>query len=319
MTLIINCPGCQRKLQVPENFLGQDVKCPTCGHQFIASAGGSAPASPNPPPISPSRLPDSTTGSSSPAAEPYRYRDDDIPTYRRDTYPEDDDFDDDFDDGPEYRRRRRRYRRRDLEPHRGGLVLTLGIVGLVLGVVGLAFCPLVTSTIGVVMGIIAWVMGGRDLRAIKEGTMDPDGQGLTQGGWICGIISTILNLIFLISCALMLFGFFALAALSPENRRRRLELKPGWEQNYCRFALVQKIAPLEGSCQHALFCRMPSKQQKDFHPITGAADKATCRQAGTNMEVLCCVTQHSTRIASATSYGPWRCVHTTRSHPATLG
>ncbi len=64
-----------------------------------------------------------------------------------------------------------------LKPHRGGVVLTLGILGLVL-------C--------VICGIIAWVMGKNDLREIDAGTMDPAGRGLTNAGKICGMISVIL-------------------------------------------------------------------------------------------------------------------------------
>ena len=70
-----------------------------------------------------------------------------------------------------------------LRAHRGGLILTLGIVGLVC--CGIA-------------GIIAWVMGHSDLREIKEGRMDPAGRGMTQAGMICGIISVIFSAIGLV-------------------------------------------------------------------------------------------------------------------------
>ena len=80
-----------------------------------------------------------------------------------------------FDDARPGDRRRRRVR---LEPHRGGTVLTLGILGLV---------------ICLICGIIAWVMGAGDLRKMREGRMDRSGQGTTQAGMICGIIGTILG------------------------------------------------------------------------------------------------------------------------------
>ena len=64
-----------------------------------------------------------------------------------------------------------------LKPHRGAVVLTLGILGI-------AIC--------VICGIIAWVMGKNDLREIDAGTMDPAGRGLTNAGKICGMISVIL-------------------------------------------------------------------------------------------------------------------------------
>src|SRR5205823_6054272 len=88
-------------------------------------------------------------------------------------------------------RHRRESMRRDLEPGRGGLVLGLGITSLVL-----VFCPLV----GVALGLVAWVLGQVDLRKIKAGTLEPDAQGLTQGGWICGIIGTALNGLLVLGC-----------------------------------------------------------------------------------------------------------------------
>ncbi|HEX7577589.1 MAG TPA: DUF4190 domain-containing protein [Verrucomicrobiae bacterium] len=83
-----------------------------------------------------------------------------------------------------------------MKPHRGTLVLVLGILGLV--VCG----PL---------GIAAWVMGSGDLKEIDAGTMDPAGRGTTQAGKICGMIATILMIIGVIVGILFvaLFGFAA--------------------------------------------------------------------------------------------------------------
>ena len=44
MTTIINCPSCDRGLQLPESLAGQAVQCPTCGHTFTATANGSSAA-----------------------------------------------------------------------------------------------------------------------------------------------------------------------------------------------------------------------------------------------------------------------------------
>ncbi|MBT8485698.1 MAG: DUF4190 domain-containing protein [Phycisphaerales bacterium] len=67
-----------------------------------------------------------------------------------------------------------------LRPHRGAMILVFGILGLLL-------C--------VIFGIVAWVMGNGDLRAMQAGEMDPTGEGLVKAGKICGMISVILNLI----------------------------------------------------------------------------------------------------------------------------
>jgi uncharacterized membrane protein len=79
-----------------------------------------------------------------------------------------------------------------LRPHRGGTILALGIVGLV--------CCFIC-------GIIAWVMGNNDLKEMAAGRMDPSGQGMTQAGKICGMISVILQIIgFIIWLVFMSLG-----------------------------------------------------------------------------------------------------------------
>lgn len=63
-----------------------------------------------------------------------------------------------------------------LVPHRGGMILTFGILGLLL-------CGPFTA-------IPAWIMGSGDLAQIDARRMDPSGRGLTQAGYILGIIGT---------------------------------------------------------------------------------------------------------------------------------
>lgn len=85
-----------------------------------------------------------------------------------------------------------------MEPHRGTLVLVLGILGLV---------------VCVILGIVAWVMGNGDLRKMDAGQMDPSGRGLTQAGRVCGMISVILAIVgFAIWALMMIVGFGAAAA-----------------------------------------------------------------------------------------------------------
>jgi len=76
-----------------------------------------------------------------------------------------------------------------MQPHRGALILVLGILGIV--------CC-------IICGIIAWVLGSNDLKEMDAGTRDPSGRGLTQAGKICGIISVILQIIGLIVWLLMM-------------------------------------------------------------------------------------------------------------------
>ena len=75
-----------------------------------------------------------------------------------------------------------------LAPHRGTLILILGILGIV--------CCFIC-------GIIAWVMGNGDLREMAAGRMDPSGEGLTKAGKICGMISVMLQIIGFVVCLLI--------------------------------------------------------------------------------------------------------------------
>jgi small-conductance mechanosensitive channel len=78
-----------------------------------------------------------------------------------------------------------------MQPHRGVLILVLGILGLLL-------CQL--------LGPVAWVLGKGDLRAMDAGQMDPEGRGLTQAGYILGIVATAFMV-------LSLFAFLAIFVL----------------------------------------------------------------------------------------------------------
>ena len=64
-----------------------------------------------------------------------------------------------------------------LAAHRGGLVLTLGILSLI--------------CFGIILGPIACLLASADLRAMAEGRMDPSGEAMTRRGQVCGIIGTI--------------------------------------------------------------------------------------------------------------------------------
>ncbi len=82
-----------------------------------------------------------------------------------------------------------------MKPHRGTLILVLGILSLVV-------CPPI--------GIVAWVMGSADLKEMDAGTMDPSGRGTTQAGKICGMIECILMILGLVIAILVVaLGMFA--------------------------------------------------------------------------------------------------------------
>jgi Domain of unknown function (DUF4190) len=98
---------------------------------------------------------------------------------------EHDDFDDDFRDS--------------VQPHRGPMILVFGILGV------LTFsCPILG-----IFGIVAWVMGKRDLEQIRRGKMNKEGEGLTKSGYILGIVGTIMFILY----SLLIVAYFALIAI----------------------------------------------------------------------------------------------------------
>jgi hypothetical protein len=76
-----------------------------------------------------------------------------------------------------------------MKPHRGTLILVLGILSLIV-------CGF--------LGIPAWIMGKNDLAAMEAGQMDPVGRSLTNAGRICGMIGTILLILTIVGVILVL-------------------------------------------------------------------------------------------------------------------
>jgi hypothetical protein len=176
MSEIVECPKCEQKLQVPREHLGRKVECPKCQHRFTAAQTGVSEqptqgATQSPPPPKSGEYSEDRPRRRDPDDEH-----DDRPRRRRDDYGDDDDFD----EFPNVRRRQH------YAPHRGGAILTMGIVSLL----GLLFCGPLT-----ILGPIAAVMGTIDLRAMREGRMDPAGAGTTRAGQVCGIVTTVLMLL----------------------------------------------------------------------------------------------------------------------------
>lgn len=90
----------------------------------------------------------------------------------------------------------------NLQPHRGGLVLTLGILGIAAN-----FCG--------IPGILAWIFGASDLKQMKAGTMDREGEGLTKAGYICGIIGTCLLVVLVVIYVVFFVLLIGVAATAP--------------------------------------------------------------------------------------------------------
>lgn len=85
-----------------------------------------------------------------------------------------------------------------MKPHRGTLILVLGILSLI-------FCA--------PLGVVAWIMGNADLKAMAAGTMDPAGKDTTNIGRILGIIGSVLLILGIIAfVALFVLGLAGAAA-----------------------------------------------------------------------------------------------------------
>jgi predicted Zn finger-like uncharacterized protein len=260
MPTLTACPSCGGQLRVPDDLLGQPVRCPACQTTFDAAAPPRAPEPPAParpvrplemdadkpaPPPAPrglkgavelklpgdeeAALPPRPAGGPPPpppprpapppprGPEPPRRDDRDV-DWRRGRDP-DVSYDRPGARDPDFRNREPR--RLDTHPHRGSLILTLGVIALVLVI----FCG-VGPLVGIFLGLSAWVMGHRDLRKIKNREIDEEGLSSTQAGWICGIIAVILNTLVLFTCTGLLISFL----LSVGNSGGSAPPKPPWGQ-----------------------------------------------------------------------------------------
>jgi hypothetical protein len=88
-------------------------------------------------------------------------------------------------------------------PHRGGVILALGILSIVFG----GGCG-----IGLILGIIGWSMANRDIREMDDGIKDASGRGTVQAGKICSIIGVCLGALGFIIGMIYLVFFVLLAA-----------------------------------------------------------------------------------------------------------
>src|SRR5438045_4155981 len=115
MQEVIYCPSCRRRLNLPDDAIGRLAQCPACQRTFTAEIalanppGAAAAGSSSRPAPAPVPRP-----SSAPVPVPSRRYDEELDRPRRRRRDEDDDFD----------------RRRRAASHRGGEILTFGLLAL---------------------------------------------------------------------------------------------------------------------------------------------------------------------------------------------
>ena len=210
----IACPGCDKMLRIPDAMTRRMVACPQCKKKFRVPEQETTDAvedaeegfSTAPLPAKPRK-----PGKSRPPVEEV----DEPPVRKRRPAEEADEDEDAYgvqsepsspaprsrrsDERPLRRRRRSISRfddedeRPDVRPHRGTLILILGILSLVFGCI-----PLV----GWILGGITMSMGSTDERLMEHGSMMRSGRGLTKVGYILGVIGVFL------ATASFIFGLY---------------------------------------------------------------------------------------------------------------
>ncbi len=239
MSIDIQCPGCGERLRVADHSAGKNAKCPKCQAVFPVSATGAAEASPSPAlGPEPRRAEPVATPAPPPGAPTWRMKTPTGETYgpvsrqeldswvaegrisadcqvlaegsdqwqwARDVLPalagggaagagvnvnpySSPSFSPSVSMGG---------RSRHARPHRGGMILAFGIIGIT---------GLCVTGIGGIFGPIAWVMGHSDLKEMRMGRMDRSGEGSTQAGMICGMITTIMMVLGILLVMLLVCG-----------------------------------------------------------------------------------------------------------------
>jgi hypothetical protein len=214
MTTVARCPECKQTLQVPLDMIGEQVQCPGCFNIFLARAEPVGAPPPAEPTVPVPAVPEVPVAVAAPPAEPKRPpapppAPPPLPTDERiaewDKRPpkpgeDDEEFASPIEDEPGEAREKKprkekkskekssrwsgmyddlmREQRRKMQPHRGALIFTLGIFGLMC--VGIP-------------GVFAWILGTNDLNEMLSGRMDPKGRSLTNTGRILGMVSVGIN------------------------------------------------------------------------------------------------------------------------------
>jgi hypothetical protein len=233
MPQITQCPHCRGQLQVREENLGQTIRCPLCNGLFKIAAPQAPPPpvvnvevieppAPPPPPPAPPPKPKPSGAASKPATKPSQKA---RPTPAQ---------------PPAEAERPRRpktpapapappapaaaenpfalgglggspgagpaalnFEEGQPQPHRGGMVLALGLAGLVFS--------LCCFPAGFILGGCSTAMGNRDLHLMARRRMDRTGKGMTRAGKILGIVAIVFSVINLAVTVWRLVVFFTSA------------------------------------------------------------------------------------------------------------
>jgi hypothetical protein len=188
----IDCPTCGRTLRLPDDLAMATAQCPSCATTFpvsqAASVAAAAQGLPRIKPLRPVEVPVPDQPPPSPGDQrrcPYCRED--VPACAAFCRHCGEELAAEDERVPPWERPEAL--RRDVAAHRGVLILTLGVVGLIASGIH------VLSVVGVPLSLTAWIMGQGDLKRMRHHELDSSGEGLTQAGRICGIIGTCLGVL----------------------------------------------------------------------------------------------------------------------------
>ena len=104
-----------------------------------------------------------------------------------------------------------------LQQHRASVVFGLGLSSLIINVVGCCanqIVPFVLTVLAVVLGILGWVFGRHDLRAMEAGLMDRSGYSTTKSGKTLAMVSVLLSIVVFALQILIVLGLIAAIGLA---------------------------------------------------------------------------------------------------------
>lgn len=104
-----------------------------------------------------------------------------------------------------------------LQQHRASVVFGLGLSSLIISVVGCCanqFVPFALTVLAVVLGILGWVFGRHDLRAMEAGIMDRSGYSTTKSGKTLAMVSVLLSIVVFALQILIVLGLIAAVGLA---------------------------------------------------------------------------------------------------------
>ncbi len=156
MPMLVSCPHCNKSLRVPDNLLGQTVKCPGCQNAFATTSDESASASSEPSrrPVTEASVSDRPRRRQADEEQPRRRSKEDDYDDVEDERSRQPDIEEDFDDEDDRRQRRGRKRRRAKEA-----VTAPGIALIVVGALG-TFVAL--ANLGLILAGFGFNAGGQN-------------------------------------------------------------------------------------------------------------------------------------------------------------